>query len=709
MKRAMLLFSVMLFGSLLLLERAFAAEVTVNPAGGGNYTTLFDAVDQYGAWATASTTNTIILVDGKHAIDLQPNLPDSLQGALVIKADSGAKPVLVNGEFLPDMVDVSTAGKVVLDGLTMINSNGRTTGRVLWVHQNSGALDLTVRNCVFTANNGSDQAITNYAAYYGARPTTGIWTTAIRFDSTPTAGVRFNSENNVVAFTSDSAVSVAMDLSTYAATSGFDFTGSLFYLCGVGQDVLRFMSSVQNGVKINFKKSAIIGQSGVAAGDGFRLGNSAASPLLATFNLEDSLIYEIQNRPLRIEEFAGTMTLNRCTIYTSNNDAIALSGSAANLGRYHFKDSIFKVGDSLFRVTTSGIPALFTTMTLQNVVVVGPCFRDTQNVLTKQVFLSQNNGAGPWRVDPLFVQTSITSSTFNNVTHWNAVANNFLDVGASFYLDKSSAGGALTGATQTGTTSLPVVAGTGGTLNEQFSVIYASWIQDNRTTLTEVKAISRFAPTLTTTGWGGYYAGPDRAIRVQTGSSSGSWNSDLGRSGYLNISEPASGSAAGSYFYCQLTTDTIRNLDLSTANAKIEWDANLSTTNTIQMRVMLKTPANGWIISSPISGQPLIRTWTVANVTPPFSVLVSSLTWNSIANALQTPKPDLDGLDSGPYNDSGPLVLGAAVTPDLSSVSGFGLMLASSIAGMNDLRLDAIRITGGFTSLSGAENWNIYE
>jgi hypothetical protein len=248
---------------------------------------------------------------------------------------------------------------------------------------------------------------------------------------------------------------------------------------------------------------------------------------------------------------------------------------------------------------------------------------------------------------------------------------------------------------------------------EQFSVSDIKLIYNTAEPATETIQQCDFEPTITNVGWGGFYAGGSgRQIKMDNtrAGNSTEWVSSDGHAGDMNFYD--SDQSIGSYIY---TPQLKQSIDLSGSGSKIEWDANGSFTEpqTATIRIMLKTAANGWIISNGITGNLLSRTgtiWTPAPGPPVFSAEVSSLTWSAISNATATPSPDLDGTDNGLANDAGPLTIGSAVaSPNLSQVTGFGLYLASSLAATNDLDIDGIRLTGMVELPNAAPLWMLAE
>lgn len=169
---------------------------------------------------------------------------------------------------------------------------------------------------------------------------------------------------------------------------------------------------------------------------------------------------------------------------------------------------------------------------------------------------------------------------------------------------------------------------------------------------------------------------------------------------------------SGGYLY---TAFPSKPIDLS-GNALIQFDGFNGTQQesaSIEMRVMLRVATGAspeWILSHtfPLTSVPKVSTGTppvsgsAFTDGPAVSLEPESMTWVRITAPTDA---NLVSLQSG---DDTPLTLGAAVpAPDLTEVTGFGLLLATDIV-RNDVYgvgVDAIRL---LTARSPVARWDLY-
>ncbi len=163
----------------------------------------------------------------------------------------------------------------------------------------------------------------------------------------------------------------------------------------------------------------------------------------------------------------------------------------------------------------------------------------------------------------------------------------------------------------------------------------------------------------------------------------------------------------GGYIY---TVFDATPADLS-GSGRIQFDASNGTGEAsadIALRIMLRVADGGtpaWILSESI---PLTGATVASLASPPASgsifsdaavvdVAASALAWTQIT------APDDSVLAALAPDDEAPLTLGSAVAaPDLSSVTGLGLWLATDISRGDayGVGIDAIRLTSGITAVA---------
>ena len=145
-----------------------AATVTVDPVGTPSatlYNTLADAVANYATatlWGDGSDDTILIEDTGVHTFTSDVFVPSPIAGTLTIKNAVGASPVFVVESPANTPLWIQQPGDYLVDGLTIIGPAGAEHGRGIMAYANNGAtVNVVIQNCLLTANDGSDQPVTD--------------------------------------------------------------------------------------------------------------------------------------------------------------------------------------------------------------------------------------------------------------------------------------------------------------------------------------------------------------------------------------------------------------------------------------------------------------------------------------------------------------------------------------------------------------------
>jgi hypothetical protein len=147
---------------------------------------------------------------------------------------------------------------------------------------------------------------------------------------------------------------------------------------------------------------------------------------------------------------------------------------------------------------------------------------------------------------------------------------------------------------------------------------------------------------------------------------------------------------------------------------KIEFDAVRSSLAVTNLKMILKTATDGWIISEDVTKTLGVSYQGALGGAPSYVInLPGDITsWFPISNATDAPMPDLNGDDNGLANDANiALVIGGTpvASPDLSEVGAFGIYLNSSLAGNNEISIDGIRLSGDILTPNAAKTWMLMD
>jgi hypothetical protein len=215
-------------------------------------------------------------------------------------------------------------------------------------------------------------------------------------------------------------------------------------------------------------------------------------------------------------------------------------------------------------------------------------------------------------------------------------------------------------------------------------------------------------PTMSELGWGGFYPPSlqiERRTRLDNGPGT-NWIFGDDDSHLLSITDDFQ--SAGAYAYTMLRIP----IDLTVNSPKIEFDADRNGPIETNLKMILKTATDGWIISEDVTRSVDNFQQTLGGDPTYVINLPGDITaWFPITNATDAPKPDLDGDDNGFTNDPAALVIGGTpvASPDLSEVSAFGIYVNSPFHNSNGIAIDGIRLTGDILTPNEAKTWMLIE
>ncbi len=450
------LFSIALLSSLGL--SADAATVTVNPAGGGDYTKVRDAIGDYGTWAN-STGDTIELVDGVHLVaeadgnDTIPPLNGGATDTLTITGASGASPIIAMDPADPPgrIFFVRRTGTYIIEGITFIGADGVVQDDSTGVNRSVIQIDgddpgndvrCEVRDCVITRNTGANVPDFDYTnAIPTAGATTGTYRRAFYTgDAGPNGDMQLLVEDCVVAYTSNGNGAIRVERDPTAGNfRTFTFRNTLFVSnrtralrCTNADTNTSF--SIEGCAFVNTPNETLLFTDS-AFGPSVSISDSIFAPLPAG---NDNQIR------LTDSSFLSTLTVERTTFSSNNNDQINFTGAGGSPGTEDIvlRDIIEYDTDSILRYNEPGFP---NSLVVSNIGSPAPVRTGSQDAAVIQPFADDFGTAGSLTHNPIFENTTFDNTVFANIRSWDSSANNFMDVTNPSYLGRASDGSDLSG------------------------------------------------------------------------------------------------------------------------------------------------------------------------------------------------------------------------------------------------------------------------
>ncbi len=439
-----------------------AATVVVNPAGGGDYLKVRDAIGDYGTWGN-STGDTIELVDGVHLVaeadgnDTIPPLAGGASDTLTITGAAGASPIIAMDPADPPgrIFFIRRTGTYIIDGITFIGADGvvqddggGVNRSVIQVDGDDPGNDVRceVRDCVITRNTGGNVPDFDYTNAIPDNTTTGTYRRAFYTgDAGPNGDMQLLVEDCVVAYTNNGNGSVRIERDpTPGNFRTFTFRNTLF-ASNKGR-ALRCTHADAN-TTINFEGCALVN----VPGETILLTDNYFG---ASLNISDTIFAPrpagADNQIRYTDNSFGDLTIRRTTFLTDNSDVIRFTGAGGTPGMDNIvlEDIIEWNGDSLFRYEPDGdFP---NSLTVTEGIATDNAARDPENHSSiLMAFSSLNGGSGPISSDPMFVNDTFDNTVFANIRSWDSSTNDFGDVGNSTdYAGQGSMGSNLTGGAQ---------------------------------------------------------------------------------------------------------------------------------------------------------------------------------------------------------------------------------------------------------------------
>jgi len=454
----------------------WSATVTVNPSvalvAGSNYHQVGAALANFqrgDTWGNGAG-DTVLIHNGNYLMgtDLQTGLleSDTLDpvvpggdGTLTIKAAAGQSPVIAMdpNPTRSYFMYFRRQGNYTVEGLTFVGAAGvPTTGG--GIHRSVLGADsedfdgvvvsLTVRDCVFTMNDGSNGAVMDFSGAVPTDSTNGTYQRAFYSgDSTNQGILNVLIENCVMAYSNhnNGAIRIERDVADCADTRTFTFRNVLVVSSRTGA---RVTNGAECNTTINFEECAFVNLSvgGLRFTDGVQGAKTTIKDCIISTQPTGSgsgIIIEDPGCWLNL-------TAERCTFWNNNNDMVWFTNRPENgQDKIVIRDLIDVDGnDALFRYDPYGSqPA---SITVEEGIASHRAIRAEHPDNLKALFSSLYGGAGPIASVPLsdFVNTSFNSSVFADIRMWDKESNNFFDISpvvAEKYQGKGNGGGNLTG------------------------------------------------------------------------------------------------------------------------------------------------------------------------------------------------------------------------------------------------------------------------
>ncbi len=454
----------------------FAATVTVNPGlplqAGANYHEVGSALANFRRgdnWGNGSG-DSVIISNGSYLMgtELQAGLLDSDtldavvpggDGTLTIKSAPGESPVIALNPSPTQhyFMYFRRQGNYIVEGLNFVGIAGAPTvdggphRSVLGADSEDAdgvEVGLTVRDCVFTKNDGANGAVMDFSQAPPDNTTPGAYQRAFYSGDSNNQGVlNVLFENCVMAYSNygNGAIRIERDVPACEDTRSFVFRNVLVVSSRTGA---RIISGAACNTSFTFEECAFVNL--VVGGIRFTDGVQGATAIIrdCIFSTKPA-----GSGTAIIVEDPGcwlNLTAERCTFWNNNNDMVWFTGRPASpQDTIVIRDLIDVDGnDALFRYDPYGSEPV--SITVQEGIASHRAIRAEHPDSLKTLFSSLYGGTGPITSVPLtdFVNTSFNSAVFSNIRKWDKESNDFFDISpavASKYQGKGFGGSDLTG------------------------------------------------------------------------------------------------------------------------------------------------------------------------------------------------------------------------------------------------------------------------
>lgn len=422
-----------------------AATVTVNMTS-GDYATLQEALANVASgddWGDGD--DTILLDDDQVTLVSEGlQLPTKNGGVITLKNADGASPVIAaDPNQLPlELMTPVNNGLHVIEGMTFLGpagTSGVQTAIECEATTETDEIEILIRNCVVTRNNGSNEPVTNWGSE-DLFQLTGICDRAL-----------FHGGDNF-----GGKLDVTIEGCTFAfARGGVGIYGNVEWggspvIEGAPEDAHRNLT-IRNTLIIMGRSHGVSGrdifeettisivESAILKhqGRGMRYFINDFG-IAHTLNIRDSVIAENLNEAqiaFANPGFAGTCTLERVTLVGENTAGVFAEAHQEGEADFSFTDVIFDSPVNSFRILPDG--------TNPNSFVVSNCAAFTVNDgngdSIKNAFAALYDDTGPLTEDPEYASTDL--SVLDGVVGWYRDRHTLYDVGNDAYLGKGTPGG----------------------------------------------------------------------------------------------------------------------------------------------------------------------------------------------------------------------------------------------------------------------------
>ena len=408
-----------------------AATVTVSGLE-NDYATIHEALDNLGAGDDWGDGDDMIVVTDHavHIVSEEILVRAKNGGSLAIVAADGAEPIFAaDPQSIPDRIFRPRApGTILFEGLTCIGAAGIYSEQLrqgFHVDNSKPGTDLnvTIRRCVVTANDGNNQPRTDWIT--GERDQIGSFKFALQMgDDAVEGNIDLNVEYCTFAFNGheDGLVRLGRTPERHIdPVVDIQFTHCLFANAYQEGIVLEEMTEHYT---IGFRECCVIDAPShllyirQCKGDG------------PSINIEDTVFDNTMGWRWLIQTYdmTGRLSFRRVTFMTQGVSPVYLWGHDSGNGHVEFQDILTaEGGPTLCVVDTYGIPVRIGSIWADNIVMkYGSAVNLDQDPAIIEAFNAVYGGAGALEIDPMFVD--LDRSQLDGMIGWDRATNSLYDV-----------------------------------------------------------------------------------------------------------------------------------------------------------------------------------------------------------------------------------------------------------------------------------------
>ena len=449
----------------------FAATVTVDPTGtdtpGVLYTTMMGAVNNIttgDSWANGDNDTILVAATGVHIVDQILTLSTYGDAStLTIKKAGSESPVIALHDFsFPSrLFYMHTTGTFIIEGLTCIGAIG-VPGReaniraAFWIEADNPGVEVTtrIRDCVVTANNGSNQPVLDYLLEPPVNGE-GCFMRAVYSGDDPYRGkINVLTENCAFAYFTqeDGGIEicrvVAPDNPFTPPTRIFTFRHCLFANSNKAPNPgnnghLFMIRSCGTETTINIEDCLFI--KGYSRALFMRMGDDPGPEYYSpTINIKHCIFdnRDGQEPVTQRQTFMGSFNVDGLTVYRPGADIFIFEDQAGGTGHYSIKNVVAFNIDSVLRFEPASDPGSgpAPASIVASNLAVNNAARGTQD----PGFKATMDAAIVTTEDPAYVTMDI-GTLLTGARDWDSTTNSFFDVGNANYGSLGSGGNPLSG------------------------------------------------------------------------------------------------------------------------------------------------------------------------------------------------------------------------------------------------------------------------